>query len=53
MYVGIVLMCVDCVLASPRIAQADPGRRTPPQGGSVIGRLLGQGISIGDVKHLF
>ncbi len=25
MYVGIVLMCVDCVLASPRIAQVDPG----------------------------
>jgi hypothetical protein len=22
-------MCVDCVLASPRIAQDDPGRRTP------------------------
>jgi hypothetical protein len=28
-------MCVDCVLASPRITQADPGRRTPPRGGSV------------------
>jgi hypothetical protein len=22
---GIVLICVDCVLASPRIAQVDPG----------------------------
>jgi hypothetical protein len=22
-------MCIDCVLASPRIAQDDPGRRTP------------------------
>jgi hypothetical protein len=29
-------MRVDCVLASPRIAQADPGRRTPPRGGSII-----------------
>jgi hypothetical protein len=29
-------MCVDCVLASLRIAQADPGRRTPPIGGFVI-----------------
>jgi hypothetical protein len=28
-------MCVDCVLASPRIAQADPGRQTPPRGGSI------------------
>jgi hypothetical protein len=36
MYDGIVLMCVDCVLASPGIAQADPRRRTPPRGGSVI-----------------
>jgi hypothetical protein len=25
----VVLMCVDCVLASPRIAQDDPGRQTP------------------------
>jgi hypothetical protein len=24
-------MCVDCVLASPGIAQADPDRRTPPE----------------------
>jgi hypothetical protein len=29
-------MCVDFVLASPRIGQADPDRRTPPRGGSVI-----------------
>jgi hypothetical protein len=36
MHVGIVLLCVDCVLTLPRIAQADPGRRTPPQGGSII-----------------
>jgi hypothetical protein len=28
MYVGIVLMCVDCVLA-------DPGQRTPSRGGCV------------------
>jgi hypothetical protein len=28
-------MCVHYVLASLRIAQADPGRRTPVQGGSV------------------
>jgi hypothetical protein len=28
-------MCVDCVLASPRIAQVDPGDRTPFRGGSV------------------
>jgi hypothetical protein len=28
-------MCVDRVLASPRITQADPDRRTPPHGGSV------------------
>jgi hypothetical protein len=34
-------MCVDCVLASPRIAQADPGRWTPPQGGSVTWRMEG------------
>jgi hypothetical protein len=32
---GIVLVCVDCVLASPRITQANPGRQTPPRGGSV------------------
>jgi hypothetical protein len=31
MYVCIVLMCVDCVLATPRIVQADPGRRTLPE----------------------
>jgi hypothetical protein len=36
MYVGIVLMCVDYVLASLRITQADPGQQTPPRGGSVI-----------------
>jgi hypothetical protein len=35
MYVGIVLICVDCVLASSRIIQADPGRRTSPRGHSV------------------
>jgi hypothetical protein len=35
MFVGIVLMCVDYVLASPRLAQANPGRRTPHRGGSV------------------
>jgi hypothetical protein len=29
-------MCVDCVLASLRIAQADPSRQIPPQGASVI-----------------
>jgi hypothetical protein len=28
-------MCVDCVLASPRIAQANPGLRTPRRGGFV------------------
>jgi hypothetical protein len=28
-------MCVDCVLALPRIAQADPGQQIPPKGGSV------------------
>jgi hypothetical protein len=28
-------MCVDCVLASPRIAQVDPGDGPPFQGGSV------------------
>jgi hypothetical protein len=28
-------MCVDCVLTSSRIAQADPGQRTPPRGRSV------------------
>jgi hypothetical protein len=28
-------LCDDCILASPRIAQADPGRRTPPRGHSV------------------
>jgi hypothetical protein len=28
-------MCVDYVLASPRIAQDDPGRRMPSPGGSV------------------
>jgi hypothetical protein len=30
-----MLMCVDCILASPRIGQADPGRRIPPRCGSV------------------
>ncbi len=39
MYVGIVLMCVDCVLAALRIAQADPGRRSPPRGGSITPNL--------------
>jgi hypothetical protein len=29
-------MCVDCVIASLRIAQAGPGRWIPPQGGSII-----------------
>jgi hypothetical protein len=29
-------MCVDCVLASSRIAQANPSQRTPPQGGTSI-----------------
>jgi hypothetical protein len=34
-------MCVDCVLASPRITQADSSRQTPPCGGSVTaGKLL-------------
>jgi hypothetical protein len=28
-------MCVDYVLASPRIAQVDPGQRTPPRGHSI------------------
>jgi hypothetical protein len=42
MYIGIVLMCIDCVLTSPRIAQADPGWRTPPRGGSVIKKSLFQ-----------
>jgi hypothetical protein len=28
-------MCVDCVLASLRIVYADPGRGTPPRGGSI------------------
>jgi hypothetical protein len=32
-------VCVDCVLASPRIAQDDPSRRTPPRGGSVTHAL--------------
>jgi hypothetical protein len=32
---GIVLMCVHCVLASPRIAQVDPGDGPPFRGGSV------------------
>jgi hypothetical protein len=35
MYIGIVLMCVDYVLALLRIVQADPGRWTPSRGGSV------------------
>jgi hypothetical protein len=30
-------MCVDCVLASPRIAQVDPGDESPSRGGSVTG----------------
>jgi hypothetical protein len=25
LYYGCILVCVDCILASPRIAQADPG----------------------------
>jgi hypothetical protein len=28
-FINSILMCVDCVLASPRIAQADPGQQTP------------------------
>jgi hypothetical protein len=28
-------MCVYCVLASPRIAQVDPGDEPPSRGGSV------------------
>jgi hypothetical protein len=28
---GIVLLCADCVLASPRIAQVDPGDRPPAE----------------------
>ncbi len=28
-------MCVDCVLASPRITQANPSWRIPPHGRSV------------------
>jgi hypothetical protein len=28
-------MCVDCVLVSLKIAQADSGQRTPPRGHSV------------------
>jgi hypothetical protein len=43
MYIDIVLLCVDCVLASPRIAQADPGRRTPPRGHSVT-LIIEQGV---------
>jgi hypothetical protein len=48
MYIDIVLMCVDCVLASPRIAQTGPGWRTPPWDRSVAGgsgrhvRLVGE-----------
>jgi hypothetical protein len=30
-----MLMCVDCVLALLRIAQADTGRQIPPRGGSI------------------
>jgi hypothetical protein len=29
-------MGVDCVLASPRVAQVDPGDEPPPGGGSII-----------------
>jgi hypothetical protein len=29
--IGIVLMCFDCVLASPRIAQVDPGEGPLPK----------------------
>jgi hypothetical protein len=28
-------MCVDCVLASPRITQVDPGEEPPSRGGSI------------------
>jgi hypothetical protein len=49
MYAGIVLMCVDCVLASPIIAQADPGRQTTSRGRSVTTDLkcdaLAEGIN--------
>jgi hypothetical protein len=38
-------MCVDCVLASPRIAQANPGRWTPPRGGSVTNNKKQEGPS--------
>jgi hypothetical protein len=41
-------MCVDCVLALPRITQADPGRRIPPRGGSVTphSQLVCQELSL-------
>jgi hypothetical protein len=35
MYFGLSTLCVDCVLASPRIAQADPSQQMPPRGHSV------------------
>jgi hypothetical protein len=31
LYYDIVLMCVDCVLASPRIAQVGPGDEPFPE----------------------
>jgi hypothetical protein len=34
-------MCFDFILASLRIAQADPGRRTPPRGDFVIVGIRG------------
>jgi hypothetical protein len=43
---GIVLMCVDCVLASPRITQADPGQWTPLRGGSVTSKKLNNKLKV-------
>jgi hypothetical protein len=43
-------MCVDFVLTSPRIAQADLGRRTLPRGGFVTA-VLGFPTLL-DVSHL-
>jgi hypothetical protein len=45
-------MCVDCVLASPRIARADPGRWIPPWGSFVTeGNAFGARVFESDRGH--
>jgi hypothetical protein len=46
-------MCVDCVLASPRIAQVDPGDGPPFRGGFVtrVARTRARGSVARGLAH--